>query len=60
MLRKTQVLHTLQEMPEEFSIDEMIDKLILLQNLEVSLQQSEKREVYSTEEAKALIKKWSK
>lgn len=60
MLRKNQVLQTIQEMPEEFSVEEIIDKLILLQNLEISLQQSEKREVYSTEEAKKMLQKWSK
>ena len=60
MLTKTQVINSLKEMPEEFSIDELMDKLILLQKIEVGLLQSKKGETYSTIEAKELLKKWSK
>jgi len=58
MLTKEQVMSSLEKMPDQFSMDELMDKLILLQKIETGLAQSEKREVYSTKEAKEMIKKW--
>lgn len=60
MLTKNQVINSLKEMPEEFSIDELMDKLILLQKIENGLTQSKSNTIYSTNEAKELLKKWSK
>ena len=60
MLTKAQVLSSLQSMPDQFSIDELMDKLILLQKIESGLQQSKKGETYSTQEAKEMLKQWQK
>lgn len=60
MLTKEQVINSLKDMPNQFSIDELMDKLILLQKVETGLNQSKKGEVYSTKEAKEMLKKWSK
>ena len=40
MITKDQVLNSLKEMPTQFSIDELMDKLILLQKIEIGLEQS--------------------
>ncbi len=47
-------------MPDKFSIDDLMDKLILLQKIQVGLEQSEKGQVYTVDEAKEMLKKWSK
>lgn len=60
MLTKEQVISSLKKMPDQFSIDELMDTLILLQKIETGLAQSEKGEVYSTKEAKEMLKKWEK
>ena len=60
MLTKEKVISSLQDMPDKFSMDELIDKLILLQKIETGLEQSNKGEVFSTEEAKEMLKQWSK
>ena len=60
MLTKEKVINCLQDMPDTFSMDELIDKLILLQKIETGLEQSKKGEVFSAEEAKEMLKKWSK
>lgn len=60
MLTKEKVISSLQDMPDNFSLDELIDKLILLQKIETGLEQSERGEVYSPEEAKDMLKHWSK
>ena len=59
MLTKSQVINSIKKMPDHFSIDDLMDKLILLQKIGIGLEQSEKGEVYSTREAKEMLKKWS-
>ena len=60
MVTKGQVINSLKDMPDQFSIDELMDKLILLQKVEMGLEQSQRGEVYSTQEAKEMLKQWSK
>jgi hypothetical protein len=50
MVTKDQVLNSLKDMPDKFSIDELMDRLILLQKIETGLEQSHKGEIYSTKE----------
>ena len=58
MLTKTKVLKTIKQLPDKFSIDEMIDKMILLEKIEIGLAQSERGEVISHEDLKKEIDKW--
>ena len=60
MLTKEQVMNSLKDMPDKFSIDDLVDKLILMQKIEIGLEQSKKGQVYIVEEAKEMLKKWSK
>jgi hypothetical protein len=60
MRTKEQVINSLKDMPDKFSIDDLMDKLILLQKIEIGLEQSKKGQVYTVEEAKEMLKKWSK
>jgi len=60
MLTKEKVINSLQDMPDTFSMDELIDKLILLQKIETGLEQSKKGEVFSAEEARKMLNQWSK
>ena len=60
MVTKDQVIKSLKDMPDQFSIDELMDKLILLQKMKIGLEQLKKGEVYSTQEAKEMLKQWSK
>jgi hypothetical protein len=50
MLTKTKVLKTINRLPDEFSIDELVDQMILLEKIEIGLKQSEKGEVISDED----------
>jgi hypothetical protein len=53
MLNKNKVLRTLENLPETFSIEEIIDQLVLLQKIELGLEQAANNETVSTEEAKS-------
>ena len=60
MLSKKQLLLTLQGMPDQFSIDDLLDRIILLQKIDTGLEQSKNEKTYSTEKAKEKLKKWLK
>ena len=60
MLRKEQVLNSIKELPDTFTIDELIDRVILLNKIDEGIEQSDRRETKSTEEAREHLKKWLK
>ncbi len=58
-MNKTKVIETLKELPEEFSTEELVDKLIFLEKTERGIKDVEEGKVISLEEAKHRIsKKW--
>jgi hypothetical protein len=60
MLTKAQVFDTLKQMPDDFSIDQLFDRLDFVNKVETGLSQSEKGQVYSKEQAKEKLSKWLK
>jgi hypothetical protein len=58
MLVKKKVLQTIRELPENFSIDELMERMILLEKIDNGLKQSEADKVISTAIAKKKLKKW--
>ncbi|MFN6944276.1 MAG: hypothetical protein ACK4ND_04975 [Cytophagaceae bacterium] len=60
MIRKTKLIKTLDDLPEEFSIDELVDRLIIIQKVEEAQKQSQEGLKYSEDQAKDMVKKWSK
>jgi hypothetical protein len=59
-IQKTKLVETINNLPEEFSLDELIDRIILVQKVEEAQQQSKNGFKYTEEEARRKIKKWSK
>jgi hypothetical protein len=60
MITKTQLYKTIEEMPEEFSFDDFLDKILLIQKIELGIEQSDNSETFNTEEAKEQLAKWLK
>ena len=60
MLTRTQVFDTLEKMPEQFSIDDFIDKLLFINKIEIGLSQSANGQVNSKEQAGQKLSKWLK
>ena len=60
MITQEQISVVLKDLPAEFSIDELMDKLILVEKIKDAMQQGERGETYSTEEARELLRQWSK
>ena len=60
MLTKEKVNKTINNLPDKFTIDELIDRLIFMEKIEEGIQQSEEGKVVSNEDLKIIIDKWSK
>ncbi len=60
MITKNKIIETLNLLPDSFELEVLIERLIFIQKVEKGLLQSNLREVYSTLEAKELLKKWQK
>lgn len=60
MLTKSNVIKTITKFPEHFSIDDLVDKMILLDKIEKGLQQADNNQVISDEELDKKIEEWLK
>jgi predicted transcriptional regulator len=60
MLTKQKIIKSIENMPDKFSIDEVIERIVLLQKIEIGLEQSDKGETHSTQEARKKLDKWLK
>ena len=58
MLLKKEVLKSLKELPDEFSVDEAIDRLILLHKINKGREEIKQGKGLRTEQAKKKLKKW--
>jgi len=59
-MKKTEVIDTLKEMPDEFSADELIERILLLQKIDSGLQQVANGKILSEEQAEQKLEKWLK
>ena len=60
MLNRIQVFNAVEKLPEQFSIDQLIDKLIFIDKVETGLKQSILGNVNTEEQAKQKLSKWLK
>ena len=58
MLAKSQIFETIEQLPESVSLDELIDKLIFIEKVNIGLAQSENGMVSSESEARRKLSKW--
>lgn len=60
MLTKEKVYMSINNLPDSFTFDELIDQLIFIEKVEKGYQQSEAGKVVSNDDVKLMIDKWSK
>ena len=48
------------QLPDNFELDELIDRLLLIQTIEKGREQSRNNQTYSQEEVKQMVKTWFK
>lgn len=60
MITKTHLLSTFDKLPENLTIDQVIDHIIFVEKVQKGLEDSENGRVYTKEEAKKKLGKWLK
>lgn len=60
MLTKSQVAEQLEKLPDVFTLDDLVEQLILIQKIEKGLKDSKEGKVISEEELDNEIEKWFK
>ncbi|MFA4852226.1 MAG: hypothetical protein WC599_06880 [Bacteroidales bacterium] len=58
MLTKEQVINSLKNLPEKFSVDEIINQIILLAKIDQGLEQSNNNQIISEEDLNKRLSKW--
>jgi hypothetical protein len=58
MLSKTSVLHAVEQLPDQFTVDRLIDELIFVSKVEQGLKESKEGRVVSMETARERLAKW--
>ncbi|MBS9525476.1 hypothetical protein KI659_15780 [Litoribacter alkaliphilus] len=60
IISKESLMLALEGMPENFFIEELVDRLMLINKIEKGLKDSDAENTYTAEEAKAKLSKWLK
>ncbi len=60
MITKTQIIDSLNNLPENLTIDQVIDHLVVVEKIQKGLEDSARGRVYEKEQAKEKLKKWLK
>jgi hypothetical protein len=60
VLTREKVIKSMTELPAEFSLDDLVERLILLQKIETGLQQAKEGNMISHEEVKRRVQAWRK
>lgn len=60
MIIKEELKTQLESMPEQFTLDELVERLILLEKIQKGLDQSSRNEVLSEEEVDERVNSWFK
>lgn len=55
---KEQMLQTIQELPDDVSFDDAMERLYLMYKIERGIEQSDRGEVVSQEEARQRMARW--
>jgi hypothetical protein len=59
-MKKSKLLETIQDLPEEFSVDDLIERLIILQKIEEGQEQIKSGRFTTESEAKQKLSRWLK
>ena len=58
MNAKARILRAIEELPEDASVEDALDRLCLLYKIEIDLRQAERGELAGQEEARRRMKRW--
>ena len=59
-MKKSSVVHTLNDFPKEFKLDDFFERLIVIQKIDEGLEDLKAGNTVSHEKVKKLVAKWQK
>ena len=59
-MKKTAVINTLNELPREFQLEDLVERLIVIEKIDAGLKEAKEGKTVSHEAAKKIISKWLK
>jgi len=59
-MTKEKALQAIKEMPQDFNLDELIERLIVIEKIDSSIQQVEEGKIVYHSEVKKKIDEWKK
>jgi predicted transcriptional regulator len=60
MLTKKKLDKTIKNLPETFTIDELIEQLLFTEKVEEGIKQADEGKVVTNEDVRLMIEKWSR
>ena len=60
MLKNDKVKKVVDRLPEEFTVDQIVEQLVILNKIEEGLKDIEEGKVYSTDQVKQELRRWLK
>ncbi len=58
MITKKTLMQTLENLPDKFTLDDLLDRILILQKIDIGMEQSRAGRTQTTEQAKEKLKKW--
>ncbi|HEX2618337.1 MAG TPA: hypothetical protein VHL57_12390 [Flavobacteriales bacterium] len=59
-LRKKTVLERIKDMPEQFTIDELLERMVVIQKVERGMRESQEGKTLGSAQARKRLAKWLK
>jgi predicted transcriptional regulator len=59
-MQKSTILHTLNELPNKFNLDDFLERLIVIEKIDEGMEDSKTGKTLSHEKVKKIVAKWHK
>jgi predicted transcriptional regulator len=59
-MKKSTVLQTLSELPQKFDLDELLERLMVIEKIDEALEDAKSGKTVSHDKVKKMVAKWNK
>ena len=59
-MKKSTVIQTLNELPQKFDLDELLERLMVIEKIDEALEDAKSGKTVSHDKVKKMIAKWNK
>lgn len=59
-MQKSTIIHTLNELPNKFNLDEFLERLIVIEKIDEGMEDAKNGKTISHDKVKKMVAKWHK